>query len=111
MSVDALVFWIFVFAWVAVLGFIGFALVPRIVREGTRIGKRILALANDSTLSLQIAKAERDVIRMRVALNRLPGLVSRAQAAGGLIRATPLVPPALADAVIRARRTLRAFHG
>jgi hypothetical protein len=80
------------------------------VREGTRIVKRVLAIVNDSTLSDEIANAQGDLVRMQAALDRLPGLVRRAQAAVALIRATPLVPRSIGDAVGRLRREIRAFR-
>jgi hypothetical protein len=109
MTVDQVVFWLFVGAWLVVLGLIGFVQLPRLLHDGRRLVRRVQALVNESPLPLQIAKAEADINRMRRAAERVPELQRRALAAVTLIRTTPLVPRAIGEVAGRIRAELRAL--
>ena len=109
MSVDALIFWLFVAAWLVVAILVVFALV-RVGREAVRIFKRVKALVDESPLPLQISKAEADVARLNRAIDRLPILARRADEAAEIIRTTPLVPPALIEMALRVRAEYAAFR-
>jgi hypothetical protein len=99
-SVDALLFWLFVAAWVVLLGLVAFMALPRIAREGMRIVKRVLALVNQSSLRVEIARVQGDIARIRAARERLPGLERRAQAALVILRTVS----------VRLQREIRAFQ-
>jgi hypothetical protein len=109
-SADTLVFWTFVAAWVIVAGLLLFVTLPRIVREGSRIVRRVIALSQDSELPLKLAKAEADAVRINRAVERLPALLERAQTAVVVIRTTPFVPPALGTVMVRIAAEVRAFR-
>jgi hypothetical protein len=108
-SVDAFVVWFFAATWILVAIFIA-AFLGSAAREAVRIVKRVLALLNDSPLPLQLAKAEADAARISRAFDRIPALVRRADDAAEVIRATPLIPPALVELVARVRREYVAFR-
>jgi hypothetical protein len=108
-SVDTLAVWFFAATWVLVAILIAGVLMSA-AREAVRIVKRVLALVNDSPLPLQLAKAEADAARISRALDRIPALVRRADDAAEVIRATPLIPPALVELFARIRREYAAFR-
>jgi len=83
---------------------------PRVVREGRRIVRHLIAFGRDSELPLKIAKAQADTARIDRALDRLPHLLEQAQAAALIIRTTPLVPPALGAVAARIGAEIRAFR-
>jgi hypothetical protein len=107
---DAAVFWFFVVAWLVVLGLLLFVQIPRAFREGRRIVTRVMRLINDLPLTKELAKAEADGRRLSAALERIPPLQRRAEAAIVTIRTTPLVPPAVADVVRQIKAEIRAFR-
>jgi hypothetical protein len=107
---DAVVFWFFVIAWIAVLGVLLFVVVPRAFREARRIVTRVLRLVNEIPLTKELAKAEADGARITAALERVPALQRRAEVAVATIRTTPLVPPAIGDVVRRIRAEIRSFR-
>jgi hypothetical protein len=110
MTLDSLIFWLFVLAWIVVLVLIVFrGLVPA-GRQGLRIVRRILALGSESPLPLALAKAEGDADRMNRALDALPRLAQRAVIAVESIRSTTIVPPALGELTARLRREAQAFR-
>jgi hypothetical protein len=109
MTVDSLVLWFFVGAWLVVAGIFVFGPLPRAIGHVRRIIRRLLELVDRSPLPLQLAKAEADAQRIHAALARLPALQRRAVAASTVIRTTPLVPPALAHLRRRIETEIRAF--
>jgi hypothetical protein len=110
MSADEVVFWFFAGTWVIVALLILFVQVPRIVSEGLRIVRRVMALVNDSPLPAKLDKAEADAGRIEAALDRIPALRQRAEAALTVIRTTRLVPPAIGDLIARIRTEIRDFR-
>ncbi len=110
MGVDALVFWFFVGTWALVAVLILLVQLPRMVSEALRIVRRVMALVNDSPLPLQMAKAQDDVGRIEDALDRIPVLRQRAEAALTVIRTTSIIPPAIGDIVARIRAEIRDFR-
>lgn len=76
MSLDALVFWFFIAAWVVVVDLIAVRTLHA-VREGKRLAARIAVLA-DLPLRGQIAQAQTDIVRIEGALAALPNLARRA---------------------------------
>jgi hypothetical protein len=107
---DAAVFWFFVVAWIAVLGWLVFVVLPRAFREARRIVTRLIRLATELPLTDELAKAEVDSRRITRALERVAPLQRRAEIALTTIRTTPLVPPAIGDVVRRVRAEVRAFR-
>jgi hypothetical protein len=107
---DAAVFWFFVVAWLVVLGLLLFVQIPRAFREGRRIVTRVMRLINDLPLTKELATAEAAGRRLSAALERIPPLQRRAEAAIVTIRTTPLVPPAVADVVRQIKAEIRAFR-
>jgi hypothetical protein len=110
MSVDALIFWLFVAACVVIGALLVFVQVPRIVREARGIIGHVVKLSEPSPLSLQFSKAESDLGRIENALAQVPVLQDRARAALAVVRETQLVPPELAQFVRRVRREFAAFR-
>jgi hypothetical protein len=110
MSVDALIFWVFLAAWAIVGGLFALVQVPRIVREARGLVGRLIKLTEASPLLLQMSKAEADVGRIEKAVAQLTVLVGRAQAAIAVARAAPLVPPELGRFVRRVRREVAALR-
>ena len=109
MTVDWLIFWLFVVAWAVVLGALGMQ-IPRAVGEVLQIVRHIRGLIESSPLPLQLAKAESDLRRIEAAAARLPMLQARAQAAMSVIRETPLVPPGISAFIERLRSETAAFR-
>jgi hypothetical protein len=107
MSPDAVVFWFFLVAWIVVLGLIFLVALPRVVRQGIRIVRRIIGLVNDSPLPAKFAQADADLARINRALDRLPALQERCEAALTSLRTTPLVPQQLAAAFGQLVRDVR----
>lgn len=109
-SVDALIFWLFVAAWAIVIGLISCIAIPRAVREAIRIVRRLIELVERSPLPLQLAKAEADMGRIDAAVSRLPELEARANRALLRLRENPLVPPSVIVAVRRIELEIAAFR-
>jgi hypothetical protein len=107
---DALVFWFLLAAWIVVLGLLFFGVLPRAVRDGRRIVSRLMRLVSESPLPLQLSKAEADLQRINVALERIPPLQRRAQLAIATIRTTPLVPPSIVRVIRQIKAEIRAFR-
>jgi hypothetical protein len=107
---DALVFWFLLAAWIVVLGLLFFGVLPRAVRDGRRIVSRLMRLVSESPLPLQLSKAEADLQRINVALERIPPLQRRAQLAIATIRTTPLVPPSIGRVIRQIKAEIRAFR-
>jgi hypothetical protein len=107
---DALVFWFFICAWIVVLSLLFFLQLPRAFRDARRIISRVMKLINNPPLEAELAKAEADSRRLNAALDRVPALQGRAQAAIATIRTTPLIPPAIGQVVRRIRAEYRAFR-
>ena len=107
---DAAVFWFFVIAWIVVLGVLLFVVLPRAFREARRIVTRSIRLVNELPLTAELAKAEADSGRITAALERVPPLQRRAEAAIVTIRTTPLVPPAAGDVIRRIQAEIRSFR-
>jgi hypothetical protein len=110
LGLDSLIFWGFVAAWVVLLGMLLLVVLPRVVREGLRIFKRVMALVDDQTLAQALLRAEGDAGRITAALERIPALQTRALAAVDTIRTTPIVPPVLAGLIQRVKFEIRAFR-
>jgi hypothetical protein len=110
MSVDGLIFWLFVVAWAIVGGLFALVQLPRIAREVRGLVGRLVKLSAASPLLLKISKAEADVGRIEKAVAQLAVLAGRAQAAIAVMRAAPLVPPDIARFVRLVRREVAALR-
>jgi hypothetical protein len=110
MSLDAVVFWTFVAAWVVVVALIVFAGLIPAARQAIRIVKRVMALVADSPLPPAVERAGNDARRLNAALDELPDLQTRAKAAVETIQTTPIIPPALSALAARIEREIRAFR-
>ncbi len=110
MSVDSLIFWLFVGAWVVVASIILFGVLPQIVGEVRRIIGHVTDLVEKSPLPLQLSKAEADVARIEAAAARLPALQRRAEAAVAVIRSTPIVPPQIGALIRRIQIEIAGFR-
>ncbi len=110
MSVDSLIFWLFVAAWVLLLVMLVVGPLAKIVTEVKQIVAHLVGLVNGSDLPLQIAKAEADLARCEAALAQVPALQLRAESALVVLRTTPLIPPAIAALIERIRVEILAFR-
>ena len=110
MSVDALIFWLFVVAWAIVLGALVFVALPRIVGEVLAIIRRLSRMLAQSPLPPLIAQAERDVARLEAVAAAAPALVLRADNALIRMRTTRLIPVSLLIVLGRLSTEITAFR-
>lgn len=110
MTVDDLIFRLFLAAWLVVLALIFFVQLPRIAAQAIRIVRRLMAMVSDSPLPGQLAAAEANLDRIQRAGDRLPALIERAQTAVRVIRTTALMPAALGPTIARVKAEIRAFR-
>jgi hypothetical protein len=105
-SPHALVWWAVLAALLVVLAMTGAQLL-RALRELERAGDRAAAFA-DLPVLRKLQRAEDDVRRIEAAVDAVPGLVARAQAAVAAIRRGP-IPPELPAAIRSVRAEIAAF--
>lgn len=98
MSAAAIVLWIALVAFVAVLVLAGLQ-AARAVREVSRIKKRVDAYA-ELPLVAALQRAEQDAERLQHAIAVIDPLLARAQRAAATIRQGP-IPPDVTNAVVR----------
>jgi len=86
-----------------------FVIVPRIVGEASKLLRHVFAIIDQSTLPRQLDIAEADLDRLSDALEQLPQLRRRTDAAFATLRTATLVPATLSRIVRRIETERRAF--
>lgn len=110
MSLDGAVGWFFIATWVLVLALIVLVALPRIARAGLTLVRHVLDISKVAALQSEIARAERNAVRITRALDRFPALAVRADAAVTTIRTATVLPPRLTRFAVRLRDEYRAFR-
>jgi hypothetical protein len=106
-SDEALFWWAFAIALVAVFVLIGMQ-VARAVREVVRLGARLEAF-EDLPVLRALERADADGNRIDAAVSALPGLIERAKVAVATIRQGPF-PPEFIATILRVRAEVAAFR-
>ncbi len=89
MTLDAVVFWLFVLAWVVVVALL---VVRAVLPAGREVRRMRRTIATLTKIDLPVAEAAADLRRLQQAVAQFPALRVRARAALGRLRRRPLIP-------------------